>query len=502
MIEGLKPYGEYKESGHRWLGSVPTHWSVLPNRALFDEVKDRNHPKEEMLSVTITRGIVRQKALLDGSSKKDSSNLNKGAYKLVQPHDIAYNKMRAWQGALGASTLRGIISPAYVVMRPRKEANPWFYHNLYRTPSFAKEAERWSYGITSDMWSLRPEHFKVIGSPLPPPDEQAAIVRFLDHANRKIDGFIRAKRKLIGLLNEQKQAIIHRAVTRGLHPDFHPQISQISAVGNSENLRPSAKSADKNLKPSGIPWLGDIPKHWEVMQLRQVLSFGPKNGVSPQAASGTGVLSFSISAVRGGRITIEGNEKFVELDSARIAGFRVHKGDILLVRGNGNAALVGKCGLVDACPENCVYPDILMKLRPNEKMNAEFMVLAINSSYVTNQVSTLAKTSNGAFKVSGATVRSISMVVPPYAEQIRLIGEIGAETATITTAIARTEREIALMQEYRTRLTADLVTGKLDVRAAAAKLPEVQSDGAAPSDASEMSDLSDDLEEPSLEEEP
>ena len=219
MIEGLKPYAEYKESGQAWLGNVPAHWALLPNRAIFDEVKDRNHPKEEMLSVTITRGIVRQKALLDGSSKKDSSNLNKGAYKLVQPHDIAYNKMRAWQGALGASTLRGIISPAYVVMRPRTEANPWFFHNLYRTPSFAKEAERWSYGITSDMWSLRPEHFKVIGSVLPPPDEQAAIVRFLDHANRKIDGFIRAKRKLIGLLNEQKQAIIHRAVTRGLHPD-------------------------------------------------------------------------------------------------------------------------------------------------------------------------------------------------------------------------------------------------------------------------------------------
>ncbi len=205
MIEGLKPYAEYKESGHHWLGRVPNHWSVLPNRALFDEVKDRNHPKEEMLSVTITRGIVRQKVLLDGSSKKDSSNLNKGAYKLVQPHDIAYNKMRAWQGALGASTLRGIISPAYVVIRPREDANPWFYHHLYRTPSFAKEAERWSYGITSDMWSLRPEHFKVIGSVLPPPDEQAAIVRFLDHANRKIDGFIRAKRKLIGLLNEQNR---------------------------------------------------------------------------------------------------------------------------------------------------------------------------------------------------------------------------------------------------------------------------------------------------------
>ena len=117
MIADLKPYAEYKGSGSKWLGRVPEHWAVLPNRALFAEVKDRNHPDEELLSVTIIKGIVRQKTLLADSSKKDSSNQDKAAYKLVQPHDIAYNKMRAWQGAIGASAFRGIISPAYVVMR-------------------------------------------------------------------------------------------------------------------------------------------------------------------------------------------------------------------------------------------------------------------------------------------------------------------------------------------------------------------------------------------------
>ena len=95
MIAGLRSYPENKATAQAWLGAVPRHWSVVPNRALFSEVKDRNHPDEEMLSVTITRGIVRQKALLAASSKKDSSNLDKSAYKLVQPRDIAYNKMRA-----------------------------------------------------------------------------------------------------------------------------------------------------------------------------------------------------------------------------------------------------------------------------------------------------------------------------------------------------------------------------------------------------------------------
>ena len=145
MIANLKPYPQYKESEHTWLGRVPQHWPVLPNRALF-----------------------------------------------------------------------------------------------------AKEAERWSYGITSDMWSLRPEHFKMIYTPQPPPEEQAAMVRFLDYANGRLERAIRAKRKVIALLHEQKQAIIHRAVTRGLDPTVP-------------------------LKPSGIPWLGDIPKHWEVRRLRTIV---------------------------------------------------------------------------------------------------------------------------------------------------------------------------------------------------------------------------------------
>lgn len=196
MIADLKPYPEYKDSGLPWLGKVPGHWAVFPNRALFVEVNDRGHSDEEMLSVTITKGIIRQTALLSDSSKKDSSRKDKSAYKLVQPRNIAYNKMRAWQGAIGASEFRGIISPAYIVMRLRNEQNlPGYFHHLFRTPHFAKEAEQWSYGITSDMWSLRPEHFKMIYTPEPPPEEQVAIVRFLDWANGRLEKAIRAKKK-------------------------------------------------------------------------------------------------------------------------------------------------------------------------------------------------------------------------------------------------------------------------------------------------------------------
>jgi len=470
MIEGLKPHAEYKESGHRWLGSVPNHWSVLPNRALFDEIKDRNHPREEMLSVTITRGIVRQKVLLDGSSKKDSSNLNKGAYKLVQPHDIAYNKMRAWQGALGASTLRGIISPAYVVMRPRKEANPWFYHNLYRTPSFAKEAERWSYGITSDMWSLRPEHFKVIGTVLPPPAEQAAIVRFLDHANRKIDGFIRAKRNLIGLLNEQKQAIIHRAVTRGLgQEEEYPQISQISADQNSKNLRPSAKSADKKFKPSGIPWLGDIPSHWDVRRVKQLtqilrgkFTHRPRNDPSlydgPYPFIQTGSVARAKKFIRDYKQTL--NERGLAVSKL------FPKGTLCMTI----AANIGDVAILDF--EAC-FPDSVVGFVPKSGLDRDFLYLVF-LCLKEELLSDAPVNTQGNLNVERIGVKWLPF--PPFAEQQRIVDQVESEAGTFDTAIVRTEREISLMQEYRTRLTADIVTGKLDVREAAAKLPDLPGD--------------------------
>jgi type I restriction enzyme, S subunit len=245
MIAGLKPYRAYKDSGVPWLGYVPEHWDVLPNRALFFEVKDREHPDEEMLSVTITKGIVRQKTLLAESAKKDSSNLDRSAYKLVQPDDIAYNKMRAWQGAIGASPLRGIVSPAYVIMRSRDASSATYFHQLFRTPMFADEAGRWSYGITSDMWSLRPEHFKMIYSVVPPPEDKAAIVRVLDHFDRTINRYIRTKQALITVLEEMRQAIIYRTITRGL--DIH-------APRNSTT----------------IEWLPSIPAHWSIRKLGQI----------------------------------------------------------------------------------------------------------------------------------------------------------------------------------------------------------------------------------------
>jgi type I restriction enzyme S subunit len=442
MIADLKPYGEYKPTDQAWLGEVPRHWSVVPNRALFSEVKERNHPDEEMLSVTITRGIIRQKALLAGSSKKDSSRQDKSAYKLVEPHDIAYNKMRAWQGAIGASDFRGIISPAYVVMRLREDGNlPRYFHYLYRTPQFAKEAERWSYGITSDMWSLRPEHFKMIYTPEPPPAEQAAIVRFLDWANGRLERAIRAKRKVIALLGEQKQAIIHRVVTRGLDPSAP-------------------------LKPSGIPWLGDIPQHWRTSRLSQLSTrIGDGLHGTPQYVDHSPYYFINGNNLVHGRIRLKPSTRcvsenefkryMVELDdSSVLISINGTIGSVAYYR--GESIILGKSAAYINCGKDLARPFLFSFLRSSAVIN--FLRQEVTGTTI--------------FNLSLASIRSLPIALPSVDEQLKIASAIEDMIAPVRTTISRLEREIDLLREYRTRLIADVVTGKLDVREAAARLPE------------------------------
>ncbi len=451
MIAHLKPYPTMKDSGVSWLGKVPEHWEVLPNRALFTEVKERDHPDEQMLSVTITKGVIRQQALLADSSKKDSSNQDKSAYKLVKPGDIAYNKMRAWQGAIGASDYRGIVSPAYVVQRPRENADARYLHHLLRTSAFAKEAERWSYGITSDMWSLRPEHFKMIYCSLPTKDEQAAIVRFLDYADRRIKRYILAKQKLIKLLEEQKQAIVHRAVTRGL-----PSTGSGQATPNVR------------LKPSGVEWLGDVPEHWEVPQIRSVAQV--VRGGSPRPAGSS--LYFNGTAapwITVGEITKAAGMYLIEtstrLTAAGAERSRMIEAGTLLLTNSGATLGVPKISMI----QGCINDGVAAFLKLSSRVNKEFLCLY----WSTQTIHLKAWVDLGAQpNLNTQIIGGWPVPLPPNEEQKAIVQYIRHETALLAGTTERAEREISLLREYRTRLIADVVTGKLDVRAAAGKLPD------------------------------
>lgn len=432
----LKRYPQYRPSGSGWIGDVPEHWPVVTHRGLFYEVNERNHPNEEMLSVTITQGVIKQQSLIGETGKKDGSRDDKSAYKLVCPNDLAYNKMRAWQGAIGISRHRGIISPAYVVMRLRGGDYPPYFHFLFRTPSFAKEAERWSYGITSDMWSLRPEHFRGIYSPVPPVEEQVAIVRFLDWANGRLERAIRVKRKMIGLLQEQKQAIIQRAVTRGLDPDVE-------------------------LKPCKLGWLAGIPSTWRIRKLKSLVSI--YSGMTPSKTEakfwGGSVPWVSPRDMKVDEIASTGL-KITDLAVASTGIALVEPPAVLIVVRGMILARSFPCALTRVAVT--VNQDMKI-LKPVHDVSPEYLCFLFRGIEI-ELLKIVETAGHGTKCLRSDEWEALEVPLPSYEEQVRLAGQVAIATKRLAQAIDRVEREIALLREYRTRLTADVVTGKLDVR--------------------------------------
>jgi type I restriction enzyme S subunit len=434
MKPDFNSYPVYKDSNEQWIGRVPDHWSVVPNRAIFREIIDQNHLDCPLLSVTISRGIIRQSDLISNSSKKDSSNLDKSKYKLVQPGDIAYNKMRAWQGAIGVSDYRGIVSPAYIVVRLRENHNPKYFHYLFRTPAFAKEAERWSYGITSDQWSLRPEHFKMIYCPLPSIEEQDAIVKYLDYMDLRIKRYIRVKKKLIKLLDEEKQAIIHQAVTRGLDPKVR-------------------------FIPSGVEWLGNVPEHWDIERLKNHVI----NITEQTNRKKNNEIYIALENVE------SWTGKLVNLDSTITFESQVKRfkpTDLLFGKLRPYLAKVTDPKVKGVCVGE------FFVLRPrNKRLNISFLKFLLTSKPI---IDVIDSSTFGAKmpRTSWAFFGSILLSFPPLLEQEKITKYLEEKTERIMNVINNIKLEISFLQEYRTRLIADVVTGKLDVRSASTQLPD------------------------------
>jgi type I restriction enzyme S subunit len=458
MIEGLKPYTEYKESGLPWLGSVPAHWVTKRGKSYMTAIDRRSQAgKEELLTVSSARGVIPRNTAKVTMFKAESY----AGYKLCWPGDLVINSLWAWGGGLGVAAHHGIISTAYSVYRPRPSAqmNPRFLHELVRSSSFNWELHVRSKGIWISRLQLTDTSFLDAPIPLPPPVEQAAIVRFLDHANRKIDGFIRAKRKLIGLLNEQKQAIIHRAVTRGLN-------------------------AATAFKPSGIPWLSGIPAHWGIVRNMALFAHRVEPGVA-----GHPVLQVSLrSGITAEELDQFGRPKRLIADATKYK--RIHQGDMAY-----NTMRMWQ-GAVGVSPCDGLVSPAYVVLKPRQDTCADFYDFIFHTEIYKQQVN---RQSTGIVsdrnRLYWDSFKQMPNLTLPRKEQQEIVTFIAKETAALNTAIARTEREIALMQEYRTRLTADIVTGKLDVREAAAKLTDLPIDTAATEPAAEALDEASDLED-------
>ena len=383
-------------------------------------------------------------------------------YKLCWPGDLVINSLWAWGRGLGVSRYHGIVSSAYGVyrLRPGFESYARYIHELVRSAPFNWELQVRSKGIWISRLQLTDEAFLEAPFPVPPEPDQLAIVRYLDHADRRIRRHIRAKQRLIGLLEEQKQVIVHRAVTRGLEP----------------NVR---------FKPSGVEWLEEMPENWEVKRAKAVCSaiIDCKNR-TPAAIDGGPYIVVRTTCVRNGRFGLNGSYRTDE-SNYRIWTARgaPRAGDVFFTR----EAPAGEACLVPERTDLCMGQR-MMYLRPDPQMlDARFLLLNIYGPLTRKYVELVTNGSTVGHLRLGQ-VYALPLLWCPLEEQQAIVRHVAEATKDIDTAISSAHREISLLREYRTRLVADVVTGKLDVRAAAAKLPEA---GAENGDASDLSDASD-----------
>jgi type I restriction enzyme S subunit len=443
MIADLKPYAEYKESGLPWLGQVPGHWEVRRMKLLLREVDARSTAgKEQLLRVSQYTGVTRRKSV-DGSDVPDTRASSLVGYKRVMPSDLVINIMLAWNGSMGVSRYDGIASPAYCVYRFKPGAIPWYYHELLRLPVYKGRIKTASTGVVESRLRLYSDDLGRIEVIQPPLVEQAAIVRFLDWANGRLERAIRAKRKVIALLNEQKQAIIHRAVTRGLDPSVP-------------------------LKPSCIPWLGEIPQHWRVWRLKFVaLNIVDCLHATPRYSEAGTHPAIRTADIVAGVVLVDQAKKVSSRDYARwTTRLQPQEGDILYSR-EGERFGIAAC--VPAAAQLCISQR-MMVFRIATEHCSKFVMWLLNSRSTYGQAlqDVMGAT---APHVNISTIRNYYLALPPKREQEAVVERIGAETHPIEVAIDRLKREIELLREYRTRLVADVATGKLDVREAVARLP-------------------------------
>ena len=467
MIDGLRPYAEMKPTGLPWLGEVPVHWDVRRNGRLFSARRETNFPKLPILEVSIRTGV-RIRDFDNNGRKQEMTDRSK--YQRAVKGDIAYNMMRMWQGAVGIAPVDGLVSPAYVVARPFAETDTAYYAYLFRTAAYMREIDVFSRGIVPDRNRLYWESFKQMPSDYPPIEEQRLIVRFLNWHGGQVARLVRAKKKLIALLNEQKQAIIHHAVTRGLDPDA-------------------------KLKPSGIPWLGDVPEGWEVKRLKTICRINPPRS-SGRMADAEELVTFLPMEKVGVDGKIDGS---IRMPISQMAsGFTCFQRNDVILAKITPCFENGKGAVLDALPTPIGFGSTeFIVLRASNALDPRFLYLLTFEAQFRRLGEESMTGSAGQQRISREFVANYPVAVPCRDEQVRIAEGLSVATSDVDATIDTAEREIALIQEFRTRLIADVVTGNLDVRTIAASLPETDDFEVAddPSEDENLDDMADDTED-------
>ena len=456
IAANLPPYPAYKPPGIEWLGDIPAHWHARRLRNLI-EMRVSNvdkHISDNELPVRLCNYVdvyKNDRITEDITFMRATATANEIDRFRLEAGDVLITKDSETWNDIGVpalvqdSAIDLVCGYHLALLRPSKTKliGSYLFRSL-QSPNVAYQFHVSANGVT--RYGLTHEAIKSVLIPLPPLHEQTAIARYLDHVDRRIHRYIQAKQKRITLLHEARQAIIHRAVTRGLDPDVP-------------------------LKPSGVDWLGEIPAHWEVRRLGYLATkFG--SGITPRGGA-TVYQEYGVPFLRSQNIHFDGLRI---RDVARISpslhrqlsGSHVKPGDVLL---NITGASIGRvCSIPNDFAEGNVNQHVCI-IRPDQSRLLPGLLAAYLSTPIMQREIQIEQKGASREGLTLQSIRNFRVIVPPLPEQRAIVAHLDQATAAIDAAIDTARRQTELMRAYRASLIAHVVTGKLDVRAAVAQLP-------------------------------
>jgi type I restriction enzyme S subunit len=431
----LKPYTTYQPVQYDYVSQLPDGWQLLPNIAIFRERIERGHENEELLSVTIGRGVIKQSEL----EKKDSSTLDKSKYLLLYPGDLVYS-MRFRQGASGYSIYKGIVSPACTVLKPIRgiEINPRFFFYMFRTGFYKNYVERFAYGIADGQIPLRYVDFKRMYSIVPPLETQNAIVQYLDRKTQQIQQFIAKKERLIELLEEQKRNIIDSTYLSGT-------------------------SITQDFIETNNVWIKEIPQNWSLKPLKyltKIISKGTTPSTEGQGMAVEGIRFLKAENIYNSEV-VDTPEFFIDEKTHKILSrSQLKENDILFVIAG---ATIGKVAILKShnLPANTNQAVSFIRLK--KQIDVEYCFYWLQSSFI-NTLIWLTAVQAAQPNLAMEDLGNIDIPFPDNDdEKLEITNRIKSEHSNLNSAISKAKTEIEKAKEYQESLITQVVTGQLKV---------------------------------------
>lgn len=416
---------EMKDSGIAWIGEIPKHWETVKLGDLYSQRKEKVSDKDfPPLSVTM-QGILPQ---LETAAKTDDGDNRK----LVRIGDFAINSRSDRRGSCGISSYDGSVSLINTVLVPRNEMNPVFYNWLFHTSLFADEYYKWGHGIVDDLWTTKWQEMKNISVVAPNLEEQSRIANYLDKKCAEIDELITLQEQMIAQLTTYKQAVITETVTKGLDPNV-------------------------KMKDSGVEWIGEIPEHWDVTKLKNVLTL--KTGTTPKAFEDINESDKLINwytpsdILENGNIIISSERKLAKrvLDSEHIS---LYPGGSLMFVGIG--ALAGKIGYA------------IQSGYSNQQITALIPKDVIGKFYYYYLIADKKRIRDNAFFttlpiINNGYLGQVAVLYPSLSEQQTIATYLDQKCKEIDELISVKKEKIEKLKAYKKSVIYEYVTGKKQV---------------------------------------